>query len=176
MLLTDTFTRYCQNLNNNMGSAVQHMIDMDKKYSHMFPLHEHVLRQRFTTNTKDDHTTSSAEPHQIRCLDQEPFISMTKFIVHKNLLPNFFKKETLDYIRQADPQYVTATGPLSPFNLLHGLLVWSTFDEAVYLQQKNAIRDHKAQPEEIRNFAKKQMAAIACDPLLRSRFMESIHR
>lgn len=176
MLLVDTFTKYCQNLNNNMGSAVQHMIDMDKKYANLFPMYEQVLRQRFTTNTQDDYTSSYAEPYQVKCLDQEPFSSMAKLIVKKDLLPNFFKKETLNYIRKADPQYVTATGPLSPFTLLHGLLVWSTFDEAVYLQQKNAIHDHKAKPEEIRAFGKQQMAAIALDPQLRARFMESIHR
>ena len=182
MLLTDTFTKYCQNLNNNMGAAVQHMLAMDKKYKHLFPLQEQILRQRFTTNTPDDYAVVS--PCLTVSLGRQPFADMTTLIVQRDLLPNFFNKETIDYICSSNPDYSHLNKKLAPLMIVHELLVWSTFDENVYLRQKQvdilrrqeearaklAAEKHKRHLQAV-EAGKRAMAQIAADPKLSKRFL-----
>ena len=186
MLLTDTFSAYCKNLNNNMGAAVEYMLTMDKKYNRIFKLQEQILRQRFTTNTKDDYTEI---PWVKAPLDRQPFVDMVRLIVQQNLLPNFFKKETQEYIQQSiAPAHKNLGENISPYVLLHNLLVWSTFDEAAYLNQKKQMSWREQEEARIKQAAEKyrrhqlavqtgkeQMAKIASDPKMTERFLLGSH-
>ena len=177
MLIPDKFKRYCATINNNMDAAVKYALAMNKKYAHIFKSQEQILRQRFTTNTQDDYTSI---PWTSAPLNVQPFADMARLIIHQNLIPNFFKKETLDAIRQADPQHYDGLCDRAPITYLHSLLVWGTFDEGAYLQQmdwrkQEEARIHAAAEQYKRHqmtvqTGKREVAKIVKDPYLTDRF------
>ncbi len=181
MLIPDTFKKYCSALNDNMDNAVKYATAMSNKYGRIFKLQEQILRQRFTTNTQDDYTPI---PWTSAPLNVQPFAEMARLIIHQNLMPNFFKKETLDAIRQTNPEHYDSLGDRAPIAYLHSLLVWCTFDEDTYLKQKQQIDWRKQEEARIHAIAeqykrhqlavangKRAMAEIAKDPKLSERFL-----
>ena len=144
MLLKDTFTTYCKVLNNNIGTAVEYMLAMEKQHARLFPLQAELLRYKFTTNTTDDYApatpTALLHPEIVKrdISQQQPFYTMLNLIYHKNLLPNL-DKHTLDYIRSQNPKYEEK----EDYQVLMDLLVWSTFDQATYLRRQALIQQHK---------------------------------
>ena len=182
MLFTDTFTQYCKNLNNNMGTAIQYALDMEKKYPRQFLFQMQNLRQKFTTNTQDDYGPAIKEGlfQKDRWIYQHPFYDMVKLIYDQNLLPKFFEQTTLDYLYQQKQNYKPGQEP----DLLLNTLAWTIFDEAVMLRQQRtnqlraeeearirAAADRYKRHQQAVQTGKKAMAQIASDPYLSDRFL-----
>ena len=198
MLLTDTFSAYCKNLNDNIGPAIEYVKRANWKNidNNHFPLVLQQLRQKFTTNTEDDYGypidvlkcerfKATKDLTQVSPIFQHPFYDMLKLVYQKNLIPNFFVY--LDYIKQNHPSLLPEEEP----DILLDFLAWPIFDEKTYCEEKNMqlTAAKLKQEEEARiqrnkqlylakikreKTGKEQMKKITKSALLTARFMDSM--